>query len=301
MSNEVMKKEAEKYGIPYEKHGRQLVWHDEFDKGEINWDNWSFNRTMSGKDRVYDNSEKCCRIEGDKLLLQAHRNDDPEFPYRLSEGFTTTNRMIFKYGYVEMRACPPFTHGSWFSFWTQSCTPFSKTDWFAEIDIVETFSSKNEFCSNIHKWGHKEGVQGWAHCSTDGDEYNQDRVYRFKDYENLNNEYHVYGFEWDEMNMTFYVDDVPFKTFPIDLERGNFKPEVVDGVQGFHDFMFLILNNELFTPKGGWVVPGWTITDEDKMPFNYYVDWIRLYQNPEKEELKLKDEILAKIEADKNK
>ncbi len=295
-----MKKEAEKYGIPYEKHGRQLVWHDEFNEGKIDFDKWSFCQTMGGKDRVYDNSEKCCRIEGDKLLLQAHRNDDPEFPYRLSQGFTTVNRMIFKYGYVEMCACPPFRHGAWPSFWTQSATPFSECDWFSEIDIVEAFSSPNEFCSNIHKWRFKDGQR--FHCSTDGDEYNQERVYRFKDYENLNNEFHVYGFLWDEEKMTFYVDDVPFKTFPIDPVKGNFKPDQVDGVQGFHDFMYLIINDELFTPKGGWVVPGWTITDEDEMPFNYYVDWVRVYQNPEKEQIKLKDEILAKAaENEKNK
>ena len=42
MYNEAMKKEAERYGVPYEKMGRQLVWHDEFDKGAIDYDKWCF-------------------------------------------------------------------------------------------------------------------------------------------------------------------------------------------------------------------------------------------------------------------
>lgn len=291
MSNEAMKKEAEKYGIPFEKHGRQLVWHDEFDKGSINWDNWSFHRTMSGKDRIYDNSEKCCRIEGDKLLLQTHRNDDPEFPVRLSEGFTTKNRMLFKYGYIEMRACIPYHHGAWPSFWTQSPTPFSKADWFSEFDIFEVFSDNQRAKSAVHKWGKN------AHCSASGEQFDSGARYKFHDWENLNNEYHIYAMEWDENFVSFMVDDEVYCKVPIDAENGNFRPDVIDGVQGFHDFSYIIMNNEIFTPNGGWIVPGWSITKNDKLPFNYYIDYVRLYQNPEKEEIKLKDEILAAAEA----
>ena len=35
MFNEKIMKEAEKYSIEYYKHGRVPVWHDEFDKDEI--------------------------------------------------------------------------------------------------------------------------------------------------------------------------------------------------------------------------------------------------------------------------
>ncbi len=288
-----MKQEAQKYGIPYEKQGRVLVWHDEFDKAQIDFDKWSFGRTMSGADRVYDNSETCCRMDDNQLLMQVHRNEDPERPFRLPEGFTTINRMLFKYGYVEMRAKIPYRHGAWPSFWMQSPTPFSKEkDWFSEIDIFEIFSSPRTVSSALHKWGRKDGL---THCSRSVGEY------RFQSYENLNDEYHVYALEWDEKKLSFYVDDTCYGSISIDPSDGNFDPEAVDGVQGFHDFHYLIMNDEIFTPKGGWVVPGWSLVEEDAFPIEYRIDWVRLYQNPETEEIKLKDEILEKIEADKKK
>ena len=42
MFNEEMRKDAVKYGIEYVKKGRVLVWHDEFDKDEIDTDKWIF-------------------------------------------------------------------------------------------------------------------------------------------------------------------------------------------------------------------------------------------------------------------
>lgn len=281
-----MKQEAQKYGIPYEKKGRVLVWHDEFDAPEINFDKWSFGRTMNAKDRIYDDCADCCRMEGDKLLMQVHRTDDGEHPFRLPEGFTTIDRMLFKYGYVEMRAKIPYRHGAWPSFWMQSHTPFSKeTNWFSEIDIFEIFSSPHTASSALHKWSRRGDG---AHCSRGAGDH------RVENYENLNDEYHVYALEWDEKKLSFYFDDVCYGSISIDPADANFDPEIIDGVQGFHDFHFLIMNNELFTEHGGWIVPDWSLTEQDEFPIDYRIDYVRLYQNPAKEEIKLKDEILAK-------
>ena len=198
-----------------------------------------------------------------------------------------------------MRACLPFCHGAWTSFWLQSKSPFAKSDWFSEIDIFEVFSSSNKLACNIHKWG-KNANGSNCHCSYDGEEGNDSRAFFYKDYENLNKEYHVYGFGWNENFVSFYVDDVLYKQFPIDPVNGNMHSHILDGVQGFHDFHFILLNNEIFSPKGGWVVDGWSIAEDDKLPFDYKVDWIRLYQNPEKEEIKFKDEIISETEKVKN-
>ena len=292
MSEQNRKAEAEKYGFPYEKKGRVLVWHDEFDQKEINWDQWSFEQSMGGADRVYDNSETCCRMEGDKLLLQVHRNDDPQKPYRLPMGFTTKDRMYFRYGYLEMRAKVPYRHGAWPSFWMKSASPYSKADWMSEIDIFEIFSSPNTAVCNLHKWQFKPDSH--KHCSYDGVEAADGRAFHFPHAENINEEYHVYGFEWDEKKLSFYIDDQFYMSFDIDAEKGNIHPEVIDGVQGFHDFHFILMNNEIFTPRGGWVVPGWTLTEDDAFPIEYRIDYVRLYQNPEKEGLHLTAEIAQK-------
>ena len=55
----------------------------------------------------------------------------------------------------------------------------------------------------------------------------------------------------------------------------------------------------MFTEGSSWKPNGWAINDADELPIDYYIDWVRLYQNPEKEEIKLKpeiDEILAQKE-----
>jgi len=252
-----------------------------------------FEHSMGGADRIYDNSETCCRIEDGKLLMQVHRTDDPEHPYRLPEGFTTKDRMLFRYGYLEMRAKLPYRHGAWPSFWMKSHTSYSTVSWFSEIDILEIFSSPHSAVCNLHKWG-KKADGTWGHCSYDGVEGAPERAYVFQNHENLNDEYHVYGFEWDEQKLTFYVDDVPYKSFSIDAENGNIGADVIDGVEGFHDFHFVLMNNEIFTPRGGWVVPGWTLTEEDPFPIEYRIDWVRLYQDPKKEGLHLTAEIAQK-------
>jgi beta-glucanase (GH16 family) len=240
---------------------------------------------MSTADRDYDNTEKHARIDNNNMLMQVHRSDKEGLNYSLSEGLTTWGTMNYKYGYLEMRAKIPFRHGAWPSFWEQSCTIFQTTPWMSEIDIFEVFSSKKTLCSALHKWGYG------THCSVGGVSYS------FENFENLNDEYHVYGLEWDEKELNFYVDDIKFGTIPIDPVNGNFGYEKIDGTSGFHDFHFVIMNNEIFSPASKFQPEGAVLTDEDEMPIDYYIDWIRLYQNPEKEEIKFKADIDAAIAA----
>ena len=294
MFNEKMRKEADKYGIEYYKKGRILVWHDEFDTDKLDENKWCFERSMGGGDRIYDNSEKNCRVEDGNLHLQVHATDDPEFPYTLPEGVTTKYTMNWKYGYLEMRAKVPYRHGAWPSFWALSRTVFKKAPWMSEIDIFEVFSDDRHPVANLHKW------MG-AHATLSGGEGSLSRAYEFKDYENLNNEYHVYGFEWNPEFTIFYVDGEEFKRFPIDPVNGNFQYNVVDGVMGFHDFHYVLINNEIFTPKGSWRPEPFLLNENDPLPIDYYVDYIRLYQNPETEELKLKPEIDAVLAEQKAK
>lgn len=281
-----MKKEAEKYGIPYEKMGRVLVWHDEFDKEKLDETKWGFYRTMGAGDRFFCNDERFARMEGDKFLMQVHRCTDVEgADFALPEGLNTREQMNFKYGYVEMCACLPYRHGAWPSFWMKSDTPFSKSNWMSEIDILEAYSSDREFLPCIHKW-----AKGLHAACTRADCIDNDR-WVFENYENLNNEYHVYGMEWNEKELKFYVDDVYYCTLPIDEERGNYQKEIIDGVDGFHDFHYLIMNNEIFS-EGGYYRHSEEsrLNDSDVLPINYYIDWVRLYQK-DGEELKLLDEI----------
>lgn len=273
--------------IPKIKNGRTLVWHDEFDESTVNADKWSMIRSMNCVGQIYDNSEKHIRIENNNLLMQIHKCGDT---FSLCEGLTTKSAMNFKYGYLEMRAKIPYRHCAWPSFWLLGNTCFHNESekWFAEIDIFEVFSSVDSAGPNLHKWGSGE------HEMLPGDENNPYRAYKFENPETLNDEFHIYGFSWDEHEMGFYIDDNCYFKVTID-DSSNFKSELFPTISGFHEPVYILLNNEMFTEKSDWLPEGFAVTPDDPMPIDYYVDWIRLYQNSETDVLILKDEIKAVI------
>ena len=273
----------DKKTVPLIKYGRSLVWHDEFNGNKINKELWGFRRTMTCPIAVYDNSEKHARIEDGMLHMQVNECGDT---YSLCEGINTRETMLFKYGYLEMRAKPPFRHAAWPSFWMLANTPFhdESIGWFAEIDIFEIFSSINSLGPNLHKWGNS------GHEMLPGDENNPNRGYKFKNPENLNEEFHIYGFLWDKNKMSFFVDGECYFSTSID-DSSKFKSERYPDTRGFHEPMYIIINNEIFCDKHDWYPKGSPITKEDKMPIDYYIDWVRLYQDYETEQLILGEEL----------
>lgn len=284
MNVEELKKEAEQAGFPYEKMGRKLVWHDEFDGSAINNNKWCFLRAMWGRDSEYDNTEKCARIENGNLHLQIHKSEKSGMTVALPESLTTKNTMNFKYGYLEMRCKIPYRHGAWPGYWMKSDTSFAKAPYMAEIDIFEVFSSENMAVCNLHKWTPEK------HTLLPDGEGSPKRGYVFEDYSNLNNEYHIYGFEWNEEFTAFYVDGKKYAQFSV-KEEDDFSPDVLPGMSCFHDFHYILLNNEVFTNGKSWKPEWWVLKEADPLPIDYWVDWIRLYQNPEKEEIVFADEI----------
>ncbi len=289
MNKDLLKKESEKSNIPFEKMGRQLVWHDEFDKNEIDFSKWHFIRAMWSPDVEYDNTERCARIEDGKLHLQIHKSEKEGMVVILPDSFTTKDFMNFKYGYLEMCCKIPYRHGAWPGFWMKSDTPFAKAPYMSEIDIFEVFSSNCMAVCNLHKW------QGLNHTLLPDGEGSPKRGYVFEDCSNLNNEYHVYGFEWTEEYTAFYIDGKKYAQFSI-KEEDDFSPEYLPGMSCFKDFHYILLNNELFTSGKDWHPQGAVITEEDELPIDYWVDWIRLYQNPEKEEIVFSEDIKAALE-----
>ncbi len=245
---------------------RELVWSDEFNGTALDTDKWSFQRSMSAKDRLYSNGPEEVQVANGRLTLTTHYDNDGNVV--VPEGLTTSNRMLFRYGYMEMRACLPYGRpGPWPSWWMKTNTPLAKADYMAEIDIFEVFSSRHTLIANIHKWG-KNG-----HVMTDQGQ----RSYIFEgDISNLRNEFHVYGFEWTPEHMKMLVDGEVFVTFDI-TEAGDFDKVAHPGMDGFHDFAYILYNNEIYTPDIGGDSYSW-VSEESVMPQLYHIDWVRLYQ-----------------------
>ncbi|MBQ6137107.1 MAG: hypothetical protein IJI73_07030 [Kiritimatiellae bacterium] len=47
---------------------------------------------------------------------------------------------------------------------------------------------------------------------------------------------------------------------------------------GHQDFHNIHINNEIFTPGHGWCPEPMRITEADRLPIEYWVDWVRLWQ-----------------------
>ena len=122
----------------------------------------------------------------------------------------------------------------------------------------------------------KFGLASDVHLGVEG-VTQESRGYRFPDAEKLNDEFHVYGYEWTPEDMSFFVDGVRYFTVPIGEAHDYAPKSTLKGMAGHHDFHSVIFNNEIFTPGHGWCPDGYRITDGD-VPIEYWIDWIRLYQ-----------------------
>ena len=255
----------------YDPHaGRCLVWGDEFDGTDLDVTKWNFRQTMTTAEAVYDNGPSTVRVEDGVLKMMVGRSGNASKPWLLPQGVTTADGMAFKYGYLEMRARLPFRDGAWSSFWMQSTEALRKANYMAEVDIFEC-ASTNSLGTTLHKWLlgstrlHDKMAMGG---------------YRFENADNISEEYHVYGLEWSPSEMSLYVDGIRCCTRAID--SANDFGSQLPGMDGFRDYMFVILNNEIFTPTSSAVVHDGLspLPDDTPLPVNYWVDWIRLYQNP---------------------
>lgn len=72
------------------------------------------------------------------------------------------------------------------------------------------------------------------------------------------------------------IDGVDYMTFDLsyDFDEGG-------SMGGFHDCMYFMMSNHLFTEHGAYIPdPEAIANDYTKFPIEYCVDWVRLYQEP---------------------
>ena len=276
--------------INSEKMGRSLVWNDEFDKGSLDNKKWTFEPLMFNPGLDYDNSEKNIRIENGMLRMTVTKKGGK---ISTCNSVTTKNTMLFRYGYVEMRAKVPFCRGAWPSFWMKGDTKFSKNrengnNWFSEIDIFENFSKSDTVSPNIHRWGKINGEE--CHEMLPPEVKGQPKNYKFESPELAAGGFHTYGMLWEEDKVSFYVDDNMYFSADID-DNCILLNDLRNDTLGFHEPHYLIINNEVFTKDLSWYPENSDISANDDFNINYYVDYIRLYQSSPAEKLYLTSNI----------
>lgn len=268
--------EASANAVPTEKAGRKLVWHDEFtDKNDFD-KNWFFRTQMNSTDITLNTDEKHIEYRDGQLHLHTYRADGTDgIAYTLPQAITTYGKMVFRRGYLEMRARIPFRHGTWPSFWMLTYEPLMESRLRSEIDIFEIFSSPDTVVCNLHKSLRGEDGKIIARCKLDGTMISE-RRYVFKNPETLNDEYHVYGMDWTDKELTFLIDDVPYVT--LNIADNYTDKEGLEDMDCYQDYHFVIINNFVFTPGHHWKPEKYFIQPEDPCPVDYDIDYIRLYQ-----------------------
>lgn len=253
----------------------QLVWEDDFNGSSLDAGKWTLRTDMGGQVDLSLVGTECPDVlsvtQGElRLNVIRDKNRGPgETHYTTCNSVTTFNKMHFKYGYLEMRAKVPYGQGSWPSFWMKSkpgnISPPGTENYMAEVDIFEVFSKPDTAVPNLHKW-YKSKKHTYSGCTS---------PFVFENPSRLNEEYHIYGFKWTSEEMTLYIDGRKYMTYDLskDFDGG--------GMQGFHDPMYVIINNHIFTDHSPWKPKGDVeVNKNSRFPMQYWIDWIRLYQTP---------------------
>ena len=286
----------------------KLVWADEFDGNELDPKKWCFRHIMGRaykagtQELIYDNAtdERVVKVEDGMLKLNVYYDEEKGIYYG-PESTCTEATMSFVYGYLEMRARVPYTHGSWASFWMLGRNAINQDKslpYFGEIDIFEINGTTHLAVSNLHKWYHdyKEGgspywekgkpsndnFQAALGTSTAPPDSRQGGIAP-DDLEGFN----TYGLLWTPGKIETYINGDLLAHFDIKNDFGR-----PSGMSCFHQPQVIVFNNYLMVDYANAPRMKTThVTPEDvKTQIPYEIDYIRLYQREGEGELNLGEE-----------
>lgn len=238
----------------------QLVWSDEFNESTLNLNNWTIEVGGGGwgnqEKQYYTDRTDNLSFENGCLVLEAKKESYQSMAYT-SARITSKNKQSFKYGKIEACLSLPSGGGTWPAFWMLG---YGSWPTCGEIDIMEHTGNGPGWVSHAVHTRLKNGTNGrnWSQ-----------KVYK----DNFENEFHVYGIEWEE---TYELGDDLIR-FLIDGEvtATLWEPHNTDDFEQwpFNNNFYLIFNLAMGGNMGG--------TIDDTMFLNAVkmkVDWIRVYQ-----------------------
>ncbi len=266
---------------PGDKDGEwTLVWSDEFNTpGAPSPKKWTYEEGLvrNREEQYYTkNKRQNARVENGCLVIEARREPvkNPKYDKNAPEknwqkstkameytsaSLTTEGRASWQYGKVEVRAKLPKGQGSWPAIWMMGDNR-SRVNWplCGEIDIMEHVTSSP---GTIYGTSHWKGA--------DGETAHKKKGFTIKG-ENLTEDFHVYGIEWDKDSLTYFLDGKPYGTFHLS------EADDAKGENSFRKPFYLLINLALGGQWGGAVQK-----DKDPFPRQYLIDYVRVYQkNP---------------------
>lgn len=238
-----------------------LVWSDEFNAKadapidatywthDVGGDGWGNGQLEYNTDRVENVSH-----DGFGNLRIIARKEQFESNGYTSGRIKTEDKFEQKYGRIEARIKLPVGSGIWPAFWMLG-GDFAEVSWpqCGEIDIMEYRGQEPQIAiGSLHGPGYSAGAA-------------ISNKYRLPGEKGFNESFHVFAVEWDPSRITWFVDDVAYKTINSTqvFNRGEW---VYD-----HPF-FLILNVAV---GGGFVGP---VGADTVFPQTMLVDYVRVYE-----------------------
>lgn len=276
-----------------DEHGWMLVWSDEFEGDAIDPARWQHEVNCwgggNGEQQCYTASPDNAFVTDGMLHIVARNeptsgpgvnDDDPAYdpgdtsvtlPYS-SARLRTRGMGDWKYGRIEVRARMPRGQGTWTGVWMLP-TDAVYGSWAAsgEIDIVETV--------NLHVDG-EDRLYGTLHYGS----YWPANVHSGAEYRidggNPADDFHVYGLEWEEGEIRWYVDDHHYATQRADgwytrYDDGSGTLIEGEGAAPFDQSFHLLLNLAVGGAWAGNVNQGGI--DASVFPQEMTIDFVRVY------------------------
>lgn len=242
--------------------GYTLVFSDEFndrDGSRPDSTKWrSCKRYSSTWNRWIKDTIAVAYIDKGNLVLKAIPNSDQtaDEAAMLTGAIETRDLYSFKHGKVEVRAKVYAHTGTFPAIWMMPQSPQRGWPACGEIDIFETIDTQSVTYHTVHsRWTYTLGHTREPRSSFSA-QYPLNR-------------YHIYGFEWEEGTMRWYVDGTLVGSY-----SRSTNPEVLaQGQWPFEQEFYLILNQSV--GNGSWAAPADTMHT-----YRMDVDWVRVYQKP---------------------
>lgn len=177
---------------------------DEFDSKKLNTKRWYPNNPgWKGRKPTYFHGSNVSLKDGELVFKINQHDEGVELPegYTHTAGFIKSKKKVL-YGYFEAEM--KLMDDTWVSgFWSSN----NENGWWTEIDFCEnspaTRNQQNDLNSNIHVFKSPEEYGGVKK------HFNRNKKYKVPF--NLHDDYHVWGIEWDEKYIRFYIDGVLFR------------------------------------------------------------------------------------------
>lgn len=261
------------------KHGMYLSWSDEFEGDTLDADKWGY---QTGVRDVYGQSngplywgngelqyytEDAVTVSDGVMTITAEKQAMPDGREYSSARILTRDKFSFTYGYIEAKISMPVGTGMWPAFWLlpqpsdADSTRNEYGGWAAsgEIDIVEARGRQPDRTDHTLHYGN-------SGSSTPSSEHNT--------FENSDiSDWHVYGLEWTESYIAWYVDDVEVYRVNSTTWWSASADKAEKPSAPFDADFYILINLAVGGQYDGNLRP-----DDDFVSADMKVDYVRVYQ-----------------------